>query len=289
MSPYVYPADFPTLQAWLNAAKAEGAIAFLPAGVYHMGLTLQVPSGIIVCGVGSRSVLDFSYSEAQPNNSLELAGSIGTVLRDFRVTSSTTMRRNGICGAVRLLGASHCSLEGLEVDHSSTFGIFCDGAVMCRIQGCNVHETYADAISAWGASRGVRIIGNETWKTADAGISANPNGPGVPSFITIQGNHVEDNGIGFCGDHIQVIGNTIKTRTLGIGVYMGFDRAASAFDISHNSIEARAPVGPTNDASIYVGAAQSGLISYNVCSGWDMAIDPSAAPNLTIIGNVHRP
>ncbi|MCG8455907.1 MAG: hypothetical protein MI919_06455, partial [Holophagales bacterium] len=114
--------DAQAIQDRLDAAAAGGDEVYIPSGIYRLGKTLRMPSGILVRGEES-TILEPIENLTTPVNPIfafdeDAAGDpvVESTVRDLQIHGrSSEIAQNAGHAAVILTGTQRCHVDGLEV------------------------------------------------------------------------------------------------------------------------------------------------------------------------------
>lgn len=192
--------DSSAIEACLAAAKAQGAIVWLPPGTYHHSSLIRV-DGLQFQGAG---MWHTSLVGTSPEFGFVLSGA-GSRVANLAIESSFHQSRKDPGGrAFRSRFVDHWSVENVCVRHVSV-GFWLSGASRGSIRGCRVYCTYADAININRSSHHNVIEHNYVRGAGDDGIAtlAERKDAEPSAFNTIRRNTVIAN---WWGHNVDVAG-----------------------------------------------------------------------------------
>lgn len=270
------PADFPTIQAAIDAVAAGDRIV-VSAGLYRERIVLKPEIALRSEGDDAKGAAGLVRAERTVVDGAGAGDKPGVTMAEGAVIDGFTVTNVGSYDDASW--KKHWTERGENQEHADIGafgapGIGADG-VNCRIANCIVHHNGATGIAVRGregAATHPLVIGNVCFRNMGGGIGAMRGVGGI-----IQGNHCHENffaGIGHSGGASPlVVGNDCnKNIRAGIGVS---EKSRPVVRGNHCHANCRAGIG------IRTGADTRPVIEENRCSENGMAgigIEEGAEP-----------
>lgn len=251
--------DTSAVQAAIDAASG-GLPLYIDPGTYRLTDSVLISSNTTITGAGDQSVLAFTWHDqtegpgfhlGNRNRKDEDQGDVGIVLSDFVVQGGSTGQPYGedqhsVTHGISFRKVSNVQVTGLEVRHTSGFGIANTGLVNGRFTENFIHDTGRDGITSFPLVdqsdaefhdyplTDLTISHNEFRNVGDdaiavhAGTAFSVNTSLLPSNVSITGNKIvgreanhplaQGRGIALSGvSNVTVTGNDISnTASTGI-------------------------------------------------------------------------
>ncbi|MES2355075.1 MAG: glycosyl hydrolase family 28-related protein [Pseudomonadota bacterium] len=243
------------LQKAIDAAKAQGKIAWIPAGTYnHSGvLTLD---GAKVQGAGPSTILNATNPD---RSAIKLIGNNSSV--SSLKTTVVAPNRSSMPdpAAILVQNASNASVTHILVQGAASNGIRLDGAVNSRIFGNLTLGTNADGIALMNGSVGNMVVNNVVYQAGDDSYSddsyrGDARQDENNSFIgNVSIANAYGRGICLAGSKNDTVKDNIISGSKWMGIYADSDpdsgtMASSGHNIQNNTV-INNPNGPLVQAT----------------------------------------
>ncbi len=262
--------DLAAIQATLDRAASENQAVYIPPGNYRLSGILVV-KGVKLLGDGADQAI--LKSTAPDNGSIDVEGD-GAVLAGFAHVYETTVERgNGANdkNSITVRGATNFTIQALQINKSSTAGIFVgDESSNGIIKDNKLIGTGADGIHITNGSTGVVVENNSVREAGDdtiAVVSYEEN-PKVTSDIEIRGNDVgygsKARGISVVGgENVTIENNEIRDTEMA-GIYISVEkewdtRNVKNVVVNNNTIEHTGTRIASEHPNILVYASQGNI------------------------------
>lgn len=214
--------DIQAIQAAIDSRKDSGGVLYFPLGKYKVTQDIKIfINNVVLAGEGT---ILFEDDGKLDNRKILVTGKNVTI-KDIKITSTAT-KRTGVYGLISCNGAKDVTLKNLEISDSPSTAIHSIDTKNLTIDGCHIHDTYADGIHLSRHTCNVVITNCIIEKTADDGIgliSYINDGKHLPNYppnnnIIVANNIICDlvRGRGICNasTNVSIIGNTIYNTNL---------------------------------------------------------------------------
>lgn len=218
--------------AVLARALATGKSVKIPTGV-TLGLTQDVVlaprQALFGEGWTSRVLL---FSNHQPDN-IKIRLASGSSILGLSIQEVGASGRTGYYGSIFGDNVANCRVSGVEVSGSSSTGMMFVNCDRITVDGCHVHNTWADGIHAQRGSTRIVVIGCQIWLVEDDGVALVAHGHddyGDVSDCVVSDNIITDiqkTGSGIAG--IGVIGLIAKGNRIARVPLAGIRIASASF------------------------------------------------------------
>lgn len=260
--------DTAEIQAALDTLDAAGGgTLFFPAGQYNISAQVNVPSNVILMGVGYASRIHMTVADTQM---FQVAGEVGVGFRDLRLTGQGGFTTPG-SGAIRLglgsanNGATDCWVEGCWLVGVSNSGITIGSqSLRCRVVNTHVESAGEEGVYLLGQQ--CSVVGCTILSPGNAGIKVS-----AAVHFSVVGNVIRtpvQQGILLTGTPGAQYGVVTGNSIYGAGLD-GIRLADSAADVAivGNSVVASSQATDATQSNILISGASVARIFLqgNVC------------------------
>jgi len=226
------------LQKAADAAKAQGAILWIPAGVYNHSDVITMDS-IRVQGAGPKTVLNATNPDKE---AIILKGS-NSLISNLKTTVSAPNRSSmpNDC-AILVVGTSGASVHHLVIQGAASNGVRFDNVSNSSIYSNLIMGTNADGVELANGSTGNTVKNNVVYQAADMsyadysflGEKAQDEHNTFDTNLSL--NNTYGMGFSLAGAKNDTVKNNIVSGSLWYGIWADSDPTSDTMDSSGNII-----------------------------------------------------
>lgn len=239
------------IQAALTSLTSGGTL-IIPPGTYKITDTLNVPSNVVVEGVGDGTVIKLSSGDM---SGFLVASKTNVTIRDLKITCAVAGTTVYI-GGVKLQFSSRCLVENVKFEGLTWAGVLMVDSSYNIVQGCRFDGwlgTASDSadICLYQTCNYNRVEGNYCYGGGQHGIFIqDPYNGDTPTGNVIIGNQV--------GEH----------KTYGIAIYVttAYDTKTVIANNVVKDIQGSEGAGGSGGSGIYVQSAGGTIVTGNQVS-----------------------